>query len=120
MTTWYQSARSEFSAIAGTDLKFIETKFRMEPAAAKIASPWAGDTATSAFWRSLANRARHTASLMARPNLDYWQRRAVCSHMKAANRAILLVPKKQREPLREPLTSWTRAFAEAILDFLSC
>ena len=29
MTSWYQAARSEFSAIVGADLKFGETKFRM-------------------------------------------------------------------------------------------
>ena len=40
--------------------------------------------------------------------------------MKAADRAILLVPKKLREPLREPLANWTNALAEAILKKSAC
>ena len=40
--------------------------------------------------------------------------------MKSADRALLLVPKKLRGPLREPLANWTNALAEAILKKSAC
>ena len=52
MTDWYQSAGTEFSNMTGADLKFTQIRFRMEAALATTASPWAGQSATSAFWRS--------------------------------------------------------------------
>ena len=114
MTDWYKTARTEFSSISGANLKYTQTRFRMEAALATTASPWAGESATSAFWRSLASRARDAAHLVAKPNLDKSQRRALISQMKSANRAILLVPKKDRDALREPLSCWTRSFVHQV------
>ena len=94
MVDWYAAARTECSEIAGIDFSFKQTTFRMEPAAAKTASPWAGESATSAFWRSLASRAKDTANLIARPSSDNLQRKTILSHMRTANRAILLVPNR--------------------------
>jgi len=98
MTDWYQAARTEFSDIAGVDLKFAPTRFRMEAALSTTASQWAGESATSALWRSLASRSHDVSFLFAKPDLDLSQRRALLSHIKSANKAILLVPKKDREP----------------------
>ena len=120
MKGWYEIARSEFTNIAGTDLKFIETRFKMQPPTAKTASPWAGESAASAFWRSLASRARDTANLVARPAPDISQRKAILSHMNSASRAILLVPKNLRDPLRLPRANWKLAFVQAVLSKSAC
>ena len=37
------------------------------------------------------------------------------SHGRSANKAILMVSKKLRDPLRAPLYNWTQAFSNAIL-----
>ena len=115
MLGWYNAARAEFTQIAGTDLDFKETKFRMAPAVPCLASPWVGDSAISALWRSLANRATQVAILLRKPALDSAQRNALLSHVRCAKKAILMVPKKLRELIKAPLSNWTRALANAVI-----
>ena len=71
MKVWFTNTGAEWSGISGQDFKCKETKFRIEPAVAKFASPWTGETAISVFRSSLASRALDTANVLAR---KAWQR----------------------------------------------
>jgi len=120
MVNWYTIARKEFTDIAGTDMKFKQTKFKFGPAIPTIASPWAGEYATSAFWRSLATRARDTANLLAKKHRDAAQNRAISHHIKSAPAAIKFLPKSCRAPMNDQLLNRTCALTNAVLKRSPC
>jgi endonuclease/exonuclease/phosphatase family metal-dependent hydrolase len=116
-TEWYTLARKEWSAIAGEDLAYAPPRFKWaEAAGSQLARPWAGASATSVLWRSLARRAQEAGNILARdPSaLTALQSAELRRHPADAERAVTSLCNTQR-PLVKPLVvSWARSLTCAI------
>ena len=116
-TEWYTLARKEWSSIAGEDLAYALPRFKWAVAAgSQLARPWAGASATSVLWRSLARRAQEAGNILARgPSaLTALQSAELRRHPADAERAVTSLCNTQR-PLVKPLVaSWARSLMGAI------
>ena len=108
MVQWYRNARAEWSALTGEELHHGAPKFRWLPAAGVVAKPWAGTTALSVMWRTLASRADETKRFleMGVNTLRPSQARLLAQHPASAPAAAGRLCRTQRAEVEPLVRAW--------------
>ena len=102
------------------DVPFKDARFKWAPAVKHIAKPWTGDTALSAMWRGLANRANEVSRIFTRARTDDSHTALLASHLKAVPKVWTRLPRSQRAEAQTPITNWATAFSAATKNASVC